>query len=88
MSVTVFTTGPGCGMCHTTKIHMKRKGIEFDEVRLDQNPALAERVRELGFQTAPVVLVDEDDVWEGYRGDAIDALAMDVLEKPGEAVAS
>jgi len=81
MSVTVFTTGPGCHMCLTTKIHMKRRGIPFDEVRLDLNPELADKVRELGFVTAPVVLVDElDEVWEGYSSDSIDALAAEVSE--------
>lgn len=80
MSVTVFTTGPGCHLCLTTKIHMKRRGIEFEEVRLDQNPDLADKVRELGFITAPVVLVDDDDVWEGYSSDHIDALAAEVSE--------
>lgn len=78
MTVTVFTTGPGCHLCYTTKIHLKRRGIQFDEVRLDENPDLAEVVRELGFTTAPVVLIDEDDVWDGYSADAIDALASEM----------
>jgi glutaredoxin len=60
---------------------MKRRGIPFDEVRLDLNPELADKVRELGFVTAPVVLVDElDEVWEGYSSDSIDALAAEVSE--------
>jgi glutaredoxin-like protein NrdH len=62
-------------MCLTTKIHLKKRGINFEEVRLDENPELADLVRELGFTTAPVVLIDEDDVWDGYRSDAIDELA-------------
>jgi glutaredoxin-like protein NrdH len=78
MTVTVFTTGPGCHLCYTTKIHLKRRGIQFDEVRLDENPDLAEVVRDLGFTTAPVVLIDEDDVWAGYSADAIDALASEM----------
>lgn len=78
MAVTVFTTGPTCQMCRVTKIHLKNKGIDFEEVRLDEHPDLAEKVRELGFTTAPVVLVDEDDVWDGYRSEAIDELAADM----------
>lgn len=77
-SVTVFTTGPTCQMCRTTKLHMKRKGIDFEEVRLDETPGLADKVRELGFTMAPVVLVDEEDVWDGYRSDAIDQLAREI----------
>ena len=80
-SVTVFTTGPSCHLCYTTKIHLRRRGIPFEEVRLDQSPLLAEKVRELGFTTAPVVLLDEDDVWSGYSSDQLDALAADVTEE-------
>lgn len=78
MSVTVFTTGPSCHMCNVTKLHLRRRGLEFEEVRLDQKPELAEKVRELGFTTAPVVLVDEDDVWDGYSSDRLDELAADL----------
>lgn len=79
MSVTVFTTGPSCHLCRVTKVHLKRRGIDFDEVRLDENPALAEKVRELGFTTAPVVLIDDEDCWEGYSSDRIDELAAELL---------
>jgi glutaredoxin-like protein NrdH len=85
MTVTVFTTGPGCHMCLTTKIHLKKRGIAFEEVRLDENPELADKVRELGFTTAPVVLIDEDDVWDGYRSDAIDELAANLCSSSNEA---
>lgn len=78
MSITVFTTGPSCQLCRTTKMHLTKRGIAFEEVRLDENPSLAEMVRELGFTTAPVVLVDDEDVWDGYRSEAIDALAAEL----------
>lgn len=77
-AITVFTTGPTCQMCRTTKLHMKRKGIDFEEVRLDEIPSLADKVRELGFTMAPVVLVNDEDVWDGYRSDAIDQLAQEI----------
>lgn len=77
-AITVFTTGPTCQMCRTTKLHMKRKGIDFEEVRLDENPDLADAVRGLGFTMAPVVLVNDEDVWDGYRSDAIDQLAQEI----------
>ncbi len=79
VAVTVFTTGPSCQQCRTTKLHMKRRGIMFDEVRLDEKPELAEKVRALGFTTAPVVLVNDDDVWDGYRSEAIDQLAKEIV---------
>jgi len=77
-AVTVFTTGPSCQMCRVTKVHMAKRGIDFEEVRLDEHPGLAEKVRELGFTTVPVVLVDDEDVWGGYSSDRIDALAAEI----------
>jgi glutaredoxin-like protein NrdH len=77
-AVTVFTTGPSCQMCRLTKMQMDRRGIMFEEVRLDEQPELAEKVRELGFTQAPVVLVDDDDIWDGFRSEAIDQLAWDI----------
>lgn len=77
--VTLFSTGPGCHKCMVTKMHLKRRGIEFEEVRLDQNEALAELVRGLGFVTAPVLLIGDEDVIEGYSPDAIDALAAELV---------
>lgn len=76
-SVTVFTTGPSCHLCRVTKVHLTRRGIAFEEVRLDEKPDLAEKVRELGFTTAPVVLIDDVDVWDGYSSDRIDSLAAE-----------
>lgn len=78
MTVTVFTTGPACQMCRITKMQMKRKGIAFEEVRLDEHPELADVVKELGFTQAPVVLVNDEDVWEGFRSEAIDQLAWEM----------
>lgn len=77
-SITVFTTGPTCQMCRTTKMALKRRGIPFEEVRLDENPELADKVRELGFTMAPVVLIGDEDVWEGFRSEAIDQLAREM----------
>lgn len=82
MSITVFTTGPSCQLCRVTKMHLKRAGIDFEEVRLDEDPVLAEKVRELGFVTAPVVLVGEEDVWDGYRAEAIEQLALELSVAP------
>lgn len=71
MGVTVFTTGPGCHLCLVTKKHLERRGVEFEEIRIDQHPEWADRLKAMGYETAPVVLVDEDDVWQGYSSDSL-----------------
>lgn len=78
--VTVFSTGPSCHRCLITKKHLERRGVPYVEVRIDleENSQWAERLKEMGFTQAPVVQVDDDDVWEGYSADSIDELGRDM----------
>lgn len=71
MGVTVFTTA-ACGGCVATKSHLKRRGVEFEEIRIDQNPEWADRLRTAGYLTAPVVLVGDEDVWGGFSSDSLE----------------
>lgn len=71
MSVTVFTTA-SCPQCLVTKRHLKDRNVEFEEIRIDQNPDWADRLKGMGFMAAPVVLVEDDDVWSGYSSDSIE----------------
>jgi glutaredoxin-like protein NrdH len=77
--VTIFTTGPGCHLCHVTKAHLKKRGVVFEEIRIDEQPEWADRLKTMGYMTAPVVLVGEDDVWEGYSSDSINEWARDLV---------
>lgn len=77
--ITIFT-GPGCGGCITTKAHFRKRGVPFDEIRLDQNPDWAERLKEHGFSSVPVVLVGDEDVWSGYSSDAVEEWAEIMAE--------
>lgn len=62
--LTIYTTGPSCGKCSMTKLMLTGKGIPFTEVDITQNPAAREYVTEaLGYSTAPVVVVNDDDHW-------------------------
>lgn len=78
-SVTVFTTNQ-CPRCVVAKAHLRKRGVPFDEVNLSERPELAERVRELGFMSAPLILVGEDEVVEGYSPDALDEIAREMAE--------
>lgn len=76
MSVTVYTTGPSCIRCTMTKKVMGEKGIDFTEVDIRENPDAREYVTEdLGYSEAPVVVVDEQDHWSGFRPDQITRIA-------------
>ncbi len=57
---------------------MAARGIEFVEVddTLDENAAAhAYITNELGYTEAPVVVVDDEDHWSGFRPDHIDRVA-------------
>jgi mycoredoxin len=59
-SVTVYST-PWCGYCHRLAGQLKREGIAFTIVDIEQNPeaaAFVERVNE-GTQTVPTLVFDD-----------------------------
>ncbi|QAY64988.1 glutaredoxin family protein (plasmid) [Xylanimonas allomyrinae] len=74
-SVTVYST-PRCIRCKLTKDTFEKKGVQVVEVQLADNPAAYEYVtEELGYSEAPVVVVDDNDHWSGFRPDQIERVA-------------
>lgn len=64
--------------CERTKKAMAAQGIEFVEVdvTLDENAAARSYIVDgLGYSEAPVVVVDDEDHWSGFRPDQINRLA-------------
>lgn len=73
MSITVYTK-PSCVQCNATYRALESKGLEYEVLDLSEDPAALERVKEMGYLQAPVV-VTEDEHWSGFRPDKIDELA-------------
>ncbi len=77
VAVTVYTTAH-CGGCISTKKHLERRGIRYDEVPINaDDESLMAAFDELGHTSAPIVCVttpDGDEDWSGYRPDRLDAL--------------
>lgn len=77
----------GCGKCVTTKAHLKKRGIEFHDVRVDLDRTVEDHLKsyaaseEGGRITLPVVMAyrsDADevpDIWSDYHPGNIDSLA-------------
>lgn len=63
--VTVYSL-PSCVQCDTTKKFLERNGIDYTEVDLSSDEAAMERVREMGYTSAPVVETPEEH-WSGFR---------------------
>ena len=72
-SITVYTK-PSCVQCTATYRKLDSKGIEYEILDLSEDETALEKVKELGYLQAPVV-VTEDEHWSGYRPDKIDELA-------------
>ncbi|WP_026530710.1 glutaredoxin-like protein NrdH [Haematomicrobium sanguinis] len=75
MAVTVYTK-PACVQCNATYRALDRKGIEYKTVDLSQDAEALERVRELGYAQAPVVVTDADH-WSGFRPDKIEEISSE-----------
>lgn len=64
--VTIYTT-EWCGYCRAAKQLLEQRGIGFEEVRVDSDPAFRRRLLELtGGWTVPQVVIDGEPIG-GYR---------------------
>lgn len=63
-----------CVQCDYTKREMTKLGIDFVELKVDEDLQALEDVKLLGYLAAPVVVTDNDH-WSGFRPDKIKALA-------------
>lgn len=73
MTVTVYTKN-NCVQCDATKRHLDKLNIPYDTINISENPEELDKLIELGYRSAPVVVTDNDS-WAGYVPDKIDKLA-------------
>lgn len=79
MSVHIYTL-PNCVQCDMTKKQFNQLGIEYQETRLDQNPAIADQFRDQGLMQAPIVTAG-NKIWSGFRLGNIRAIKVNHLEE-------
>jgi glutaredoxin-like protein NrdH len=79
MKTTVYSL-PDCVQCKATKLYLEKRGVEYDEVNLTQdNDAWELATKTLGYKSAPVVIVRDDDDniiehWNGFSPEKIGKL--------------
>ena len=71
--VTVYTK-KNCPQCMMTKEYMDALNIEYETIDVTDNDEAREHVKELGFTSLPVVVVEDGQAWFGFRPDNIDLL--------------
>ena len=69
MSVTVYTK-PACVQCNATYRALDKRGIDYQVVDVTEDAAALEKIKELGYMQAPVVITEQDH-WSGFRPDKI-----------------
>ena len=75
MTITVYSK-PACVECNSTYRALDSKGLAYVVVDLTEVPAALEYVSdELGYSQAPVVVVDDENHWSGFRPDLINKIA-------------
>lgn len=73
MEVVVYSK-PNCMQCEQTKKWLEKKGIEFSVVDMSVDAEALEKMKQLGYRQAPVVVAGEDH-WAGFNPAKINALA-------------
>ena len=79
--ITVYSTA-WCGYCERAKALLRGRGLDYDEVRIDEQPDFRQTLHELtGGWTVPQIVIDGEPVggylelWRLDREGALDRLA-------------
>lgn len=73
MPITIYSKA-GCPACTMTKRKLNDLGIDYQEKHVDINEIYLQEVKDLGFQTLPVIVAGENK-WSGFRPDMIQKIA-------------
>lgn len=74
--MTIVYTKPNCVQCNMTKRHMDKIGVEYTTVDITEDPDALNKLIELGYKAAPVVMTAEGKSWSGFNPEKIDELAV------------
>lgn len=81
--VTIYTRYD-CQPCRLTKVFFEARGIDYREINVEDEPAGLNFVKGMGYQSAPVIVVDfnvegmEGEHWTGLRPDKLEQLAKSI----------
>ena len=72
--VTVYTK-PQCVQCDATKRMMDKLGVVYTTVDIVDNPEELDRLIEMGYRAAPVVVAPDGTSFAGFQPEKIQAIA-------------
>ncbi len=71
--ITVYTK-PNCQQCRSTFRALDKAGLDYTIVDISVDTGARDYVMAFGYLSAPVVVVDENTHWSGYRDSCIASL--------------
>lgn len=71
--VTLYTK-ENCVQCSMTKRLLDKIGVEYQTVDIIDNPEELDKLIEMGYKAAPVVLTEDGQSWSGFQPEKIDNL--------------
>lgn len=72
--ITVYSK-PNCAQCIATQKFLDNKGLEYKKVDVSEDTEAFNKVKNLGYQSLPVVEVSNDLHWSGFRPDKISTIS-------------
>lgn len=73
-NITVYSK-PNCMQCTFTKKFLDEKDISYITYDVYENEKALKTVKDLGFQSLPVVVIDGEKPFFGFRPDLLEKLA-------------
>jgi glutaredoxin-like protein NrdH len=74
--MTTVYTKPNCVQCNMTKRHMDKIGVKYRTVDITEDKEALNKLIELGYKSAPVVMTEGGQTWSGFQPAKIDELAF------------
>jgi len=71
---TVYTKN-NCVQCDATKRMMDKLGVEYETINISDNPAELDKLIEMGYRAAPVVVAGDGTSFAGFQPEKIQAIA-------------
>ena len=73
-TITVYSK-PSCQACRLTYQQLDKVGVDYKSVDITEDQEAFDYVQSLGLKSAPVVVAEGFEPWDGFRPDRIKALA-------------
>ena len=65
---------PNCMQCNFTKKYLEDKGVSYEVKDIFESEEALNEVKELGFSSVPVISVEGQEAFNGFRPDLLDQL--------------